>query len=277
MVFGIAGALLVAIVQATLADRHGTLAPAAIVEANAFATLLGAAAPFAVALAILAGSDWRVVFVVAALLVVPALGIAYGSVCSPQPRSLRMETSPSCRVRTGSTGGHSSSSSRSSSRSSVWSTDYLESVQGLSASRAAAASSLFLVGMTVGRVVGGWLAKRFEPARILSVALALAALGFLVFWLAPSGLSVVGLGLTGCGVSVLYPLTLALAIAASGGRTDAASVRAGFAAGAAIAIAPFVLGAFADAAGLRAAYTVVPVLIVLGAAALVAAMRLSTP
>src|SRR4029453_14852144 len=56
-VFGVAGALLVAIVRATLADRHGSPAAAAIVEANALATLLGAAAPFAVALAILAGSD----------------------------------------------------------------------------------------------------------------------------------------------------------------------------------------------------------------------------
>jgi fucose permease len=72
---------------------------------------------------------------------------------------------------------------------------------------------------------------------------------------------------------VLYPLTLALAIGASGGRTDAASVRVGFAAGAAIAVAPFVLGAFADAAGLRAAYAIVPVLIALGAAALLVARR----
>lgn len=277
VVFGIAGALLVAIVQATLADRHGTLAPAAIVEANAFATLLGAAAPFAVALAILAGSDWRVVFVVAALLVVPALGIAYGSVCFPAAPQLAHGDEPKLPRPYWVYWWALLLFVAIEFSVVFWSTDYLESVQGLTASRAAAASSLFLVGMTVGRVVGGWLAKRFEPARILSVALALAALGFLVFWLAPSGLSVVGLGLTGCGVSVLYPLTLALAIAASGGRTDAASVRAGFAAGAAIAIAPFVLGAFADAAGLRAAYTVVPVLIVLGAAALVAAMRLSTP
>ena len=276
-VFGVAGALLVAIVQATLADRHGPLAPAAIVEANALATLLGAAAPFAVALAILAGSDWRAVFVGAGLLVVPGLALAYRSVCFPAAPQLAHDEEPAlprrywiywwalllfvaiefCVV--------------------FWSTDYLESVQGLSESGAAAASSLFLVGMTVGRVAGGWLAKRIDPEPILAVALGLAGLGFLVFWLAPAAVSVVGLAITGTGVSVLYPLTLALAIGASGGRTDAASARVGFAAGAAIAIAPFVLGAFADAAGLRAAYAVVPVLIAFGAGTLFVARRRSTP
>jgi fucose permease len=95
-----------------------------------------------------------------------------------------------------------------------------------------------------------------------------------VFWLASSAAaSVVALFVTGLGVALLYPLTLALAIAAAGGRTDAASVRAGFAAGIAIAVAPFALGALADAAGLRAAYAVVPVLAALGAAALLIARR----
>lgn len=272
-VFGVAGALLVAIVQATLADRHGSLAAAAIVEANALATLLGAAAPFAVALAILAGSDWRVVFVAAGLLVVPALGLAYGSVCFPAAPQLAHGEEPKLPRPYWIYWWALLLFVAIEFSVVFWSTDYFENVQGLSASRAAAASSLFLVGMTAGRVVGGWLAKRVAPERILAVALGLAALGFLVFWLAPAPLSVLGLALTGCGVSVLYPLTLALAIAASGGRTDAASVRVGFAAGAAIAVAPFVLGAFADAAGLRAAYAVVPVLIAGGAAALLVARR----
>lgn len=55
---GVAGALQVALVQSTLADRHGPLAAAAFVESSA----LGAVAPFVVALAIIAGGDWRYVF-----------------------------------------------------------------------------------------------------------------------------------------------------------------------------------------------------------------------
>jgi fucose permease len=85
--------------------------------------------------------------------------------------------------------------------------------------------------------------------------------------------AVLALFVTGAGVAVLYPLTLALAIRAAGGRTDAASARAAFAAGIAIAVAPFALGALADAASLRAAYAIVPVLIATGLVMLGVARR----
>jgi fucose permease len=269
---GFSGALVVAVLQATLADRHGALAPIAFVESNAIATALGALAPFAVAIAIWAGSDWRAVFVAASLLAVPALALAYGSVCFPAAPELPHDHEPRlpraywfywfalllfvaiefCVV--------------------FWSTDYLETERGLSDSGAAAAASVFLVGMTAGRVLGGPLTKRFGSERLLASALAVAAAGFATFWLVPSStLAVAGLALTGAGVSLLYPLTLVLAIRAAGGRTDSAAARAAFAAGIAIALAPFALGGLADATDLQVAYAIVPLLLVLGAVALTAA------
>ena len=271
---GVSGAMLVAILQATLADRHGPLAPVAFVESNAVSTALGALAPFAVAVAILAGSDWRAVFVAASLLAVPAIALAYGSVAFPAAPELPHGHEPRlprgywlywfalllfvaiefCVV--------------------FWSTDYLASERGLSASGAAAASSVFLIGMTLGRAVGGMLTRRFGSEPLLGVALAVAASGFFGFWLVPSSAgAVAGLALTGVGVSLLYPLTLALGIRASGGRTDSAAVRAAFAAGLAIATAPFALGALADAAGLQTAYAIVPALLVLVVVALAVAHR----
>jgi RimJ/RimL family protein N-acetyltransferase len=122
--------------------------------------------------------------------------------------------------------------------------------------------------MTVGRVAGGRLARRLESLRLLAGALALAAAAFACFWLLPPPAALAALAFTGLGISVLYPVTLSLAIAVSGGRTDAASARAAFASGLAIAVAPFALGALADAAGLRAAYAIVPALIGAGAIAL---------
>jgi fucose permease len=271
---GVSGALVVATLQATLADRHGPLAPVAIVESNAIATALGALAPFAVAVAIWAGSDWRAVFVAASLLAVPAMAVAYGSVAFPAAPELPHGHEPGlprpywfywfalllfvaiefCVV--------------------FWSTDYLGTERGLSKSGAAAASSVFLVGMTAGRVLGGPLTKRFGSEPLLAVALAVAATGFAVFWLVPSSaVAVFGLGLTGAGVSLLYPLTLALGIAAAGGRTDSAAARAAFAAGIAIALAPFALGGLADVSDLQVAYAIVPLLLGLGAVALAAAHR----
>jgi fucose permease len=273
---GVSGALVVAILQATLADRHGPLTPVAFVESNAVATALGALAPFAVAVAIWAGSDWRAVFVAASLLAIPALAVAYGSVCFPAAAELPHDHEPRlprgywfywlalllfvaiefCVV--------------------FWSTDYLESERGLTASGAAAASSVFLVGMTAGRALGGQLTKRFGSEPLLAVALAVAATGFGVFWLVPSSsVAVFGLGLTGAGVSLLYPLTLALGIAAAGGRTDSAAARAAFAAGIAIALAPFALGGLADVSDLQVAYAIVPVLLGVGAVALAGARRVS--
>ena len=273
---GVAGALVVATLQASLADRHGPLAPVAIVESNAIATGLGVLALVAVAVAIWAGSDWRAVFVAAALLAVPAMAIAYRSVCFPVAPELPHDQEPQlprpfwfywfalllfvaiefCVV--------------------FWSTDYLDTERGLSESRAAAASSAFLVGMTAGRAMGGPLTRRFGSEPLLAGALALAATGFAFFWLLPSStIAVVGLGVTGAGVSLLYPLTLALGIAAAGGRTDSAAARAAFAAGIAIAVAPFALGGLADASDLQAAYAIVPALLGLGAVALAAARRQS--
>ena len=271
---GVSGALVVAVLQATLADRHGPLAPVAFVESNAVATALGASAPFAVAVAIWAGSDWRAVFVAASLLAVPALALAYGSVGFPVAPELPHGHEPRlprpywfywaalllfvaiefCVV--------------------FWSTDYLETERGLSQSGAAASSSVFLVGMTVGRVLGGRLTTRYGSQPLLGAALAVAAAGFTIFWLVPpSAVAVVGLALTGAGVSLLYPLTLALGIAAAGGRTDSAAARAAFAAGIAVAVAPFALGGLADVSDLQVAYAIVPVLLGLGAVALAAARR----
>jgi fucose permease len=272
-VLGFAGALVVVLIQATLADRHGSLGTAALVEANALATGLGAVAPLTVAIAILAGSSWRAVFLVAGVLAVPALAVAYRCAVFPAAPPLD-DVEPSlpavywlywfalltfvavefCVV--------------------FWATDYLESERGLGPAAAAGLSSVFLVGMTIGRVVGGSFARRVHAARMLRVALAVSAVGFLLFWAAgwvPAAVG--GLAVTGLGVALLYPLTLSLALGASGGRTDAASARAAFASGGAIALAPFALAALADATDLRTAYAIVPVLLVIGSLALVVARR----
>jgi fucose permease len=271
---GLSGALLVVLVQSTLADRHGGLGAAALLEANAMATGLGAVAPFVVALAILAGSSWRSVFAGVAIVALPALALAYRAVEFPTPRPV-----------------HETAGERlpptywlywtallvfvaTEFCIAFWSTDYLQTEHELRPSAAAASASLFLVGMTAGRVAGGRLARRTPGARLLAGALAVAAAGFGCFWLLPpAAAAVAGLALTGTGVSLLYPVTLSLALDASGGRTDAASARAAFASGFAIAVAPFALGAFADEAGLRAAYGLVPVLLAAGAFALARASR----
>lgn len=270
--FGVSGALQVSLVQSTLADRHGALAAAAQLESNALAAALGAAAPFVVAIAIVAGGDWRFVFFAAALVAIPAIAVTYRGVTFPRAPELHREQPRTLPRRYWLPWTALLVFVAVEFCIAFWATDYLETERRFSDSGAAAAASLLLVGMTVGRFLGGWVARRTRPEPILLAALATAGMGFGLFWLvdAPAA-ALLGLGVTGLGIALLYPLTLTLAIDAAEGRTDTATARAAFAAGIAIAVAPFVLGAVADAVGLVGAFAVVPVLMAGGLAALLLA------
>ncbi|MEU6084694.1 MFS transporter [Streptomyces sp. NPDC047108] len=162
-----------------------------------------------------------------------------------------------------------------------WSASYLEDAVGLARPVAASAAGAFLVGMLAGRAAGSLLARGAGRERtLLTGALALAGLGFLIYRLGPGWVTggggasaatgttaVVGLLLLGLGVANLWPLSLSLALEASGGRPDAAAARSSLAAGVAILVAPFLLGRLADHFGLAPAHWIVPVL--LGAAGVV--------
>ena len=144
-----------------------------------------------------------------------------------------------------------------------WSADYLESVLGLSKANAAQAVSVFLAAMIVGRFVGSRLVQRLATAKVVSAAIMLAGIGFLLFWRSGSTVPVlIGLFITGLGVASLYPLILALAIGAANNNAVQASARATLASGTAILILPLVLGRLADAVGIQMAYGVVAVLLV---------------
>lgn len=143
-----------------------------------------------------------------------------------------------------------------------WSADYLETVLGLSKAEAAQAVSIFLAAMIIGRVAGSRLVQRFSTSTVVSAAILLAGVGFLVFW--KSGtvtLVLIGLFVTGLGIASLYPLILALAIGAAPNNSNQASARTTLASGTAILILPLVLGRLADAFGIQLAYAVVALLL----------------
>jgi len=273
-VMGLSGALLALLVPAILADRHGRLTTAALSEANAAATGFGAAAPFVIALAILAGADWRAPVLVVSLVALPLVAAAHRSVAFPRPHEAR------------------SGGGRGLPRAywwrwvalvffvsaefciAFWSTDYLDAEVDLGRAGAAGFASLFLAGIALARVAGGRLGRTGEPERLLPAALLIAAAGFLLFWLPRWPLlSVPALAVTGLGIGLLYPVTIALALASVAGRSDAASARAALGSGVAIALAPFALASLADAAGLVLAYGMVPALLLGGWLASLVATR----
>lgn len=260
---GLIGSLILAIVPAALSERHGERRAIAISEANVIASGVSTAAPLLVGWFAQAFGNWRLSLILIALTPIAmylalARGLAPTNTAQADPPRLKQPlprlfwlywvaivlavSVEFCMIS--------------------WSADYLEKVLGLIKAEAAQAVSLFFAGMILGRFAGSRLVRRFSTPRLLIADLALAALGFLIFWRASGPLmGMVGLFLTGLGVASLYPLILALAIGASDNNPIQASARATLASGAAILTLPLILGRLADAVGIGPAYGVVIVLL----------------
>lgn len=145
---------------------------------------------------------------------------------------------------------------------------------GAPASVATATVSALVLGMAASRFVVGPLSTRKAPEKLLLVAYAVSAAGWLVMWLATTpAVAMAGLVLAGFGLGAHYPLSISLALRASGGRPDAAQAWSTVGAGAAIALAPLLLGFLADTVGAFRGFVLVPILMALGAAAVAAGYR----
>jgi len=63
-------------------------------------------------------------------------------------------------------------------------------------------STIYYVGMTLGRLIFGWLAQWLKETTIIRASIALAAAGVLVLWFTSS---IVGMALAGFGLGPLLP------------------------------------------------------------------------
>jgi MFS family permease len=269
---GLGGAVVLVVVSAVLAERHKEMAAAALAEANAVSSFAAIAAPLVIAATITVGLGWR-----PGVALIPVIGacalVARRTDMGPEA----VEATPPAVARKGSSGVGWRPWMQVVLVVAIefsmvfWASDYLLSEVGLEAATAALVTSLFFIGMATARGLGGplssWLA-RTRPALLL--ALAVTAVGFLLFWASPfvgayllasSG----GLLLTGLGVGHLYPLSLGHLISTASGSTDQASARATLASGVAVGGTPLILGRLASAVSLTWAFALVPLLIVAAA------------
>jgi fucose permease len=260
---GWVGSLILAIVPAALSEQHGESKAVALSEANVISSLFAACAPLLVGwFADSIGWRWSLgLIALVPILMFIGLGSNSSTTVSAGPGSMQSKkTLPwlywiywiaivlavsveFCMV--------------------FWSADYVEQVLGLVRADAARSVSLFLAAMILGRALGSRLVQRFSSRAVVLVAIVIAAIGFLLFWIATNlFLSLSGLFLAGLGVASLYPLILSLAISAAEGNTVQAGARATLASGTAILALPLILGRLADAVGIRAAYGIVLVLLI---------------
>jgi MFS family permease len=154
----------------------------------------------------------------------------------------------------------------------VWSGAFLERISGLATADASAALALFSGAMTVGRIAGSRLTRRFEVIPLLLLSLGLVLFGFPIFWLGPDAqIKLAGLFITGLGTGNLYPLVLSAAVGSAPAQPETASARITLGPGLAILLAPPVLGALADSAGISAALGIAGLLALLALGGVLAA------
>ncbi|GAA1537035.1 hypothetical protein GCM10009678_19360 [Actinomadura kijaniata] len=150
----------------------------------------------------------------------------------------------------------------------IWSTARLQAA-GLSVGAAAAAATVFLVGMAVGRAAAARPAARNVPVVRLGCGLAVAGTLGVVLGTHPVPV-IAGLALAGLGVAALYPVTLARLVRTPGLLPERSAAYGALASGTAVLGAPAALAAIDTALGLRPAF-------LLAVLPLAAVLALSTP
>lgn len=258
------GSLILAIVPASLSDRHGARRAQALSEANLLASAASTAVPLLVGWSARTLGDWRPALALAAL---AALGLyaAFGRT------SAAPAAQPAADPAAGRAGlplaywlywGALMLAVSVEFCLVFWSADFVAETLGWANAAAAQSVSVFLAAMIVGRGLGSRLVQRWPAAAVVTASLVIAGLGFGFFWQGRApGLLLGGLFVAGLGVASLYPVILALSLGAAGPHSDAASARATLASGTAILALPLLLGRLADGVGLGPAYGVVPALL----------------
>jgi predicted MFS family arabinose efflux permease len=256
-----------------LADRHGRQRDRALLEANVGASGTGVAVPALLGLLAGTAAGWRPALLVPVL----ALAVLFARLRHTAFPAPAAPTSTARRLPRGFWGPCLLVALAVGIEFTVifYGVPLLHIRVGLSTGDSAVALSLFVAGELAGRLGGARLTRQPGRAeRVIGVALGVAMTGFLALWLGRVAvLSAVALFVTGLGVGNLYPLSLAMALGAGGGRTDQAMARTQVAVGVAIGTAPLLLGFLSDHFGVLRALILEPALIVVAAVVLLLVAR----
>jgi MFS family permease len=276
LVMGVGGGLLLATGQAALADHHGELRTVALAEENLAASIAYVVLIGVLSLTAALHAGWRVALL--ASLVVPALAW-----CSN--RHLAIDAPPPSPLAQGRLPGlfwiaaaMLFCTTAAEWCVTAWGATFVEDAAGVSTDTAVALMAGYFGGVVAGRTLGSRLARRHDPARLLVLALAVAAAGFTVLWpsMGPAQ-ALVGLSLLGLGLGNLFPMGVSVTVAIAPDRAVLASGRAVAMSSFAVVLAPLTVGTLADATSLKAALWVVPVMLVLAALSLTLVRRARTP
>lgn len=284
--FGLAGAAgtLVSTGTAAIVDaRHGAASGGVLSAIHGTGAIAGLLAPLAIGATIAVGLTWRTGLAVHVLLA--AVGIA---LVVPLLEDPHLREGPPAAV-SGVAARGSGAGARGSGGAmpvrfwvilvvlmagiacefafGVWSGDLLLERTPLGPAGSTASVSGVIAGMAVGRLLLARVAGRAGAGRVLLIASAVVAVGWVMVWsatLASVGsawLAVTGLVVSGLGIGAFFPIGMAWLIRESLGRPEAAVARLNVGGGAASGLMPFALGFAADRVGVHTAFLLVPAVV----------------
>ena len=266
---GLGAAAVVQLVPAALTEAHGDTAATALGEANALSSAAAVAGPLCVGAAIGLGAGWRAGFLVLPLAAAVALAPLTRRLSPAAPVSADGDPpEPGAVDRPGDDGPLLGVWCNLLLAISVefcvvfWAAEALIDWHGAGAGLAAALAGSFVLGMAAVRAASARLLAGRDPQRVTAASALIALAGFAAFWAGPDLLvAAIGLVVLGGGIALLYPVTVALVVAAWPARSDAAAGRAALASALAVGGAPLALAGVAEVVGLRPAYLLVPALL----------------
>ena len=272
LVMGLGGGLLLVTIQAALADHHGEQRAVALAEANVAASFAYLLLTGVLSLMAALHAGWRLALL--ASLAVPLLAWA-------TQRRLAIDAPPPSRAAQGRLPGAFWIAAAmlfcmtaAEWCVTAWGATFVGDATGVSTDTAVALMAGYFGGVLAGRILGSRLARRYHPARLLAVAIAVTFAGFALLWPSTSPVqALAGLSLLGIGLGNLFPMGMSLTVALAPERAALASGRAVSTTSLAVLLAPLTVGALADATSLTAAFGVVPVVLALAAAALALVRR----
>jgi len=277
-VLGFAGTTLLTCTQAILSGRHGERRDRALTEANVGAAACAVIAPLLLGLLQDTPLGWRTAMTLPAL-ALAGLSLRYRRLTLPPARSARSDLGRSRLPLSCWLLAAMVAAGIAVEFCLVYFGAELLTATGLRTAQAATAMSGFYFGILAGRIGGAWLTRRAGlTVPVLCASLAVTGGGFALCWLASlPAVAITGLFICGLGIANLYPLSVALTLAAASGDDDTANARIQLLGGLLVTAAPYLLGSLADHLGLHAAFAIEPVLIGACAFLLLAGLRLGQP
>jgi MFS family permease len=277
LIMGFVGACALIMQQALLSDRHPTQRAIPLTEANVVAIIFAASAPFLVGIAA-SSVGWRIPLLLGASLIIVYWAIGRTWIDDKAPAIKAEHSAPKSRtlpLRYWIYWSVAFFGVAVEWSMIFWSAAYLERVGGLTTTDATSASTIFLFGMVIGRIIAIPLTRRTDPTRLLVVSIGMAIFGFSTFWLAPQAdLRLVGLGMCGLGIANIWPLTLPTATGLVPHATDLANARMTLSFSLSTLIVPQVLGSLADVVGIQSAMLVVAAMLFFALMSALAGMTL---